>query len=377
MSIIKKINNKNVVLADKGVRDHNLLMGRDSYGAHPITAILGLTDRLNTIETNIGTNTGNITSVNTKIGRIQLVDNQNDSFTFTNGENQSTTISLIPSSIETINSTLNSHANLISACNDKDTQLEGAITNNLTSAKNYTDSEIADLSRAVNARIDLLDGQGGYLTPYNFGSSVTQSALTNYALQELNLNNNRDIPNLLRVKNTHDSNVWVLTNSASIFQWTNEGVDAIEVASLDSYGVVKSSNEDYEGSVDSLGHISINGLTEKLSDLEGEINTLNGISQNISKISVLTYYSTLNGKFPGLTASNIEEIASNFRNSKLKVIEFTHPDTNEIYTFMADSVISKSNEIVVFINFNTEQTRYNLKYILNTNTNQVSLDFLQ
>ena len=377
MSIIKKINGEKVVLADKGIRDHNLLRGRDSYGAHPMTAILGLTDRLSTIETNIQTNSGNITNANTKIGRIQVIDNHNDSFTFTNGENQSTTISLIPSNIATINSTLNSHANLIGACNDKEIQLENAITNNLTSANTYTDSAIENLSRTVNARIDLLDGQGGYLTPYNFGSTVTQSTLTNYALQELSLNNNRDIPNLLRVKNTYDSNVWVLTNSASIFQWTNEGVDTIEVASLDSYGVVKSSNEDYEGSVDSLGHISINGLTEKLGDLETEIDTLNHEGQNISKISILTYYSTLNGKFPGLTASNIREIASNFRNSKLKVIEFTHPDTNEIYTFMADSIITKSGAIILFVTFNTEQTKYNLKYTLDTNNEQVSLDFIQ
>lgn len=348
MSIIKKINGEKVVLADKGIRDHNLLRGRDSYGAHPMTAILGLTDRLSTIETNIGTNTGDISTANTKIGRIQVVDNQNDSFTFTNGENQQTTISIIPSSIATINNTLESQANTI-----------------------------ASLRNELNTRINLLDGQGGYLTAHNFGSSVTQSTLTNYALQELNINNNRDIPNLLRVKNTYDNNVWVLTNSASLFQWVNEGVDTIDVASIDSYGVVKSSNEDYEGSVDSLGHISINGLVEKLSDLETEIGTINDNSENISKISIVTYYSTLNGKFPGLTASNIQDIVSNFRNNKIKIIEFTHPDTNEIYTFIADSVISKSNEKIVFINFSTEQARYYLKYTLNTSTDEVSLNFMQ
>lgn len=371
MSIIKKINGEKVVLADKGIRDHNLLRGRDSYGAHPMTAILGLTDRLSTIETNIQTNSGDITTVNTKVGRIQVVDNQNNSFTFTNGDNQSITISFDTSDI---NSTLNNHSNLINSCSLKDTELENSIASNLNTAKSYTDGQITNLSTTLNTRIDLLDGQGGYLTAYNFGSSVTQTILTNYALQELNINNQRDIPNLTRVKNEYDSNVWVLTNSASIFKWTNEGVDSIEVASVDSYGVVKSSIEDYEGSVDSLGHISINGLTEKLNDLDGEIDTLNRVLENSGKIIVRTYYVSNNSKFPGLTASNITTLATNLENNLINIIEYIHPDTNAVYELKANSVIKTNNKISLFIYFDTEDKSYILKYNLNKQTEIVELE---
>lgn len=370
MSIIKKINNKNVVLADKGVRDHNLLMGRDSYGAHPINAIYGLTDRLTGIESDISGNSQDITTLNTKVGRIQVVDNNNNSFTFTNGENQTTTISFDTSALTTA---LNNHANLIETCTNKDSELAGSIITTLNTAKNYTDSEINSLSGTLNARIDLLDGQGGYLTPNNFGSSITQSILTNYALQELNLNDSRDIPNLIRVKNTYDSNVWVLTNSASIFKWTNEGVDTIEVASLESYGVVKSSIEDYEGSVDSLGHITINGLEEKLSDLEGEIDTLSGVLENCGKISIRTYYVSNSIKFPGLTANNITTIVNNLTNNLINVVEYIEPDTNEVYELRVSSAIKTNSNIYLFIDYNTIEKNYILKYNLDKQTEIVEL----
>lgn len=378
MAIIKKINNKNVVYANKGVKDHNLLMGRDSYAAHPMTAILGLGDELNTIKNNISINSGNISSLNTKVGRIQLVDNHNSSFTFTNGENESTTISFANQFASDVIHNSNGVLSVKALKDDEHTisisnlvEMSNSISSNLTSANGYTDEKISELESELNAKIDLLDGQGGYLTPYNFGSSVTQSDLTSYALQELNLSDSREIPNLIRVKNTANNNVWVLTNSASTFKWTNEGVDSIEIATTDTYGVVRSSANDYEGSVDSLGHITINGLEEKLNDLENEIGTLETSLSSVNKIVVASSKVVSDVNIPDLTANNINLLYSNFENSKVFLIDYRVG--SEKYLLRANSFLNNTNNIVMTIYFNDAEKDYLVRYNLNKNTSEVEV----
>ena len=46
MTLIKKYNDKPEVIANKSVIDHNQLTNREQYGAHPISAIRGLPEKL-------------------------------------------------------------------------------------------------------------------------------------------------------------------------------------------------------------------------------------------------------------------------------------------------------------------------------------------
>lgn len=123
MSIVKKVDGKNVTFADKPIIDHNQLIGRESYGAHPISAIRKLPEKLTEIKKKIaelegktgvtkeyvdagdrdtleaaGTYTDNhiknvnekITEIETKAERINLAENQGElTFTNYNGEQTS------------------------------------------------------------------------------------------------------------------------------------------------------------------------------------------------------------------------------------------------------------------------------------------------
>ena len=53
MSIVKKVDGKNITFADKPTIDHNQLIGRESYGAHPISAIRKLPEKLTEIKKKI------------------------------------------------------------------------------------------------------------------------------------------------------------------------------------------------------------------------------------------------------------------------------------------------------------------------------------
>lgn len=53
MSIVKKVDGKNITFADKPIIDHNQLIGRENYGAHPISAIRKLPEKLTEIKNKI------------------------------------------------------------------------------------------------------------------------------------------------------------------------------------------------------------------------------------------------------------------------------------------------------------------------------------
>ena len=123
MSIVKKVDGKNITFADKPIIDHNQLIGRENYGAHPISAIRKLPEKLTEIKNKIveledksgvtqeyvdtkdsdtlataNTYTDNhiknvnekITTIETKAERINLAENQGElTFTNYNGEQTS------------------------------------------------------------------------------------------------------------------------------------------------------------------------------------------------------------------------------------------------------------------------------------------------
>lgn len=81
MAIIKKVDNKNIVLADTPKIDHSQLSGTNSYGAHPISAIRKLPEKLSAlkkkdeeIDSKIEDINEDITEINSDIKDLQNKD---------------------------------------------------------------------------------------------------------------------------------------------------------------------------------------------------------------------------------------------------------------------------------------------------------------
>lgn len=114
MSIQRLFNNKNKVIANKSVIDHNELANRDQYGCHTIQAIrklpekltelknrdLELTEKIDTASSElesqleaIEANANAINEVKENAQKIDIIENQEDgTFTFTNYNGESKTI---------------------------------------------------------------------------------------------------------------------------------------------------------------------------------------------------------------------------------------------------------------------------------------------
>lgn len=125
-------------------------------------------------------------------------------------------------------------------------------------------------------------GSGGHLNAYNFGKNVTQEQLTNYAIQDTQVQNASQIFDGTKVKNLYDNHIWILTNTPdsdpAVFSWQDNGVDPTIVdANNDGlHGTVTGSYEHLEAFIDLLGHITINGLQEELDSISASISALAG-----------------------------------------------------------------------------------------------------
>ena len=216
------------------------------------------------------------------------------------------------------NSTLiqNSNSKLqVIGINDGQTLLTGHFINqklsdinkdigNLTQTINNNKEELDQYNKTQDSRINDLytrtTGLGGYLDANNFGTATpTQDQLTNYALQQISSaqGNRLKIYNQTKVKNLFDGNVWILTNipdaDPAIFQWANKGPESIGDANNDGiHGLVTGSYVEFEGSVDSLGHLTINGLEENIN----EINASLANKANLSGNNIFEGNQTYNGE---------------------------------------------------------------------------------
>ena len=114
MSIIRKVNGKPQVIAEKSVIDHNQLANRDQYGAHSIASIRKLPEKLTALKQkdeeinqdieqinarittntiNIANNAEKINNVENNAKKIDITENDDSTFTFTNyGAQDSKTI---------------------------------------------------------------------------------------------------------------------------------------------------------------------------------------------------------------------------------------------------------------------------------------------
>lgn len=383
MAIIRKFNNEDKVIANKSVIDHNELTNRDQYGAHSISAIRKLPEKLTALkekdaelsqaiidEETRAKNRENAIEENAQ--RISLVDNNDSTLTFTNYDGETNNVKsghlVDGTTIQEINDRSTLQVIGVKGTFEKDNQsitkvydaediyddiksseqisltaqldngnnptgkllfkdYSGVVSevqggflpdddtiqlsnNKLAIKKVYVDSDTivgdgASIDSKLNAKaikdangtitvsqintmsseIQSIQGRGGYLRPYDFQTASpnlpkdnltaqppVHSLLTQYALQEIdNITNPIDIFNGTRVTNLFNNHTWILNNTQDtnpiVFEWVDLGQSLVSVATNDTLGVVKGSDQDLEGSIDVNGVITINSLSQELSDL--------------------------------------------------------------------------------------------------------------
>lgn len=124
-------------------------------------------------------------------------------------------------------------------------------------------SAIQQINLEQSTRISALEGVGGALAAYNFGTSVpTQQQLTDYALTMLGISDPLQIWNATHVTNLYDNNVWQLNNTQNtnptIFEWVPIGNAQVSQATQNSLGTVKGSTATDGISINSDGSMSVN-----------------------------------------------------------------------------------------------------------------------
>ena len=375
MAIIKKIDDQNKVLAQNTKIDHSQLSGTNSYGAHPISAIRKLPEKLSALKNKTQELDQMIKDHNTEADikikeleekdiqltertneieehakQINLTVDENYELEFTNYDGQVTNFRsghlMDEDTITTRNEDGLDKITLKKVYHDETTLKglgtqadplaikypvdentlitdqengyiystaikddKGKITpqdirdsnesydNQIAEINNHLDQHDQDIIRIdeVNEiqqdQIDDLltrtQGMGGYLNAYDFETSTpTQEELTQYAIQDIgNISEQSEIYNGTKVKNLYDNHIWVFNDDPDLQNpWSDQGTDAI-IADANNdglHGLVTGSYEDLEGSIDIKGHITINGLKEKLNSIDSVNNDLqNQITQEV------------------------------------------------------------------------------------------------
>lgn len=362
MAIIKKVDNKNIVLADTPKIDHSQLSGTNSYGAHPISAIRKLPEKLSAlkkkdeeIDSKIEDINEDITEINSDIKDLQNKDaelanniaevkrharqisinynEENKEVTFTNYDGGTNSFIVPKVDEDTLTYKDTDHITLKKVYTDEETisglgtsesPLEitnkpdeltiitdknnaqiyagairddaGVITpQDIRDTNANTESEIERLDNKIDTTKEQLEevnsnqqdqiddlltrtqGMGGYLNAYDFETAIpTQEELTQYAIQDIgNITSQSEIYNGTKVKNLYDNHIWVFNDDPDLQNpWSDQGTDAI-IADANNdglHGLVTGSYEDYYGSIDSLGRITINKLEEDLNSIDSDLN---------------------------------------------------------------------------------------------------------
>ena len=310
MAIYKKVNGKIEKFAENSVIDHNQLSNRDQYGAHSISAIRKLPEKLTALKNKdseqdelIKENSDNITTNSNKINEVEAgakrinVEEGTGSFTFTPYEGDP---KVIKTGYEVDGTTIvvendkyvvkglhfpGSSVDSIFQNPIKADAIEAYANKTNTRLDNIEAEDVkqnAELKKHQDNIYDLqarTKGIGGYLNAYDFGKATpTQDELNQYALAQIsNITSKEQIFNQTKVKNLFDGNIWVLTNTPDsdpvVYDWANVGTEYINVANNDgSQGIVTGSYEELEGFVDINGHITINGL-DKIAEKANLIKT--------------------------------------------------------------------------------------------------------
>lgn len=458
MSIIKKVDGKEIDFTKQPIIEHNKLEGRDNYGAHSISAIRKLPEKLSNLkkrledlesvasvsadfvkeqdrinkreieekakQINISTSEenenellftnydGNTTtfrsghevddkSIELKdekltVKRIYTTSNleglgteesplnvkiDNNTIIETDSGIQSTSLLTNTDTIsgQSIMDNFNSINNNITQLDDDITGLETTFTSEIVNLEDQiTNINTKDANQDVKITNleSLTKGNGGYLNAAELGENVTQDTLTNYALQEIGIEDKLKIFNSTRVKNLTDNHLWVLTNTPdsdpAVFEWSDQGIDTVSIATVDTLGIVKSSNNDLEGNIDDLGKITINGLSEKLESLEDEdislqlsISSLNesinnSISEMLTNINASLETKASTSESNNFTSTNtfneetlFNEVVEHYADVNITdaVVKISDTAENIVTQYAADEIVIEKNETINNIKF--------------------------
>ena len=371
MAIIKKIDDQNKVLVENTKIDHSQLSGTNSYGAHPISAIRKLPEKLSALKNKTQELDQMIKDHNTEADikiqelekkdieltqrtddieahakQINLTVDENYELEFTNynGEvtnfrsghlmdedtittrkeggidkitlkkvyHDETTLKGLGTQADPLAIKYPVDENTLITDQEKGNIYATAIRDNqgkitpqdirdsnesIAEINNHLDQHHQDIIRIdevneiqqdkINDLLTRTQGMGGYLNAYDFETSTpTQEELTQYAIQDIgNISDKSQIYNGTKVKNLYDNSIWVFDDDPNLSNsWTNQGTDAI-IADANNdglHGLVTGSDEDYYGSIDSLGRITINRLEEDLNLIYSVNNDLqNQITQEV------------------------------------------------------------------------------------------------
>ena len=352
MAIYKKIKGKDVKVADVPITDHNQLDGRDAYGAHPISAIRNLPEKLTGLKTLSNT-------IRDNASRIGLRENEDGTLTFTDYNGQETTIQggFMPDG-ETIElrETLDGDEKLTAI---------GLKTDNEILSGQDISSEFVNIKSVINAK-------GGYLDSYDFKKNTpTQQELTDYALQDIGIQDPAEIWDKTRVINLHNDKTW--SWDLNSMTWSNLGnISIISDANNDGlHGLVTGSDADYMGSITSNGQIYINGLPELAAEVERDTEDItdlkSAVSTNTSNISNLQ--STVSSH-----TSSISNLDTRVTNNSNNISSLQSAVSSEISNReAADTLLQQQLDGKVINNYSTSQTEaYSANY---SNTNFTPISF--
>lgn len=273
MPIYKKINNKDVKVADNKILDHSELSGREAYGAHPISAIRNLPEKLSMLK-------GITQEIQSKADQITIQGNSDGTITLTKYDGTTVTIQsgYLPDNTTIVLDDPDQTFDKLTAIALKTT--DGVISGQAIS------NEFVNLKSVVNAK-------GGYLDSYDFQTATpSQEDLTDYALQDIGISSASAIWDKTRVINLYtddyhpDQDTWIWDSHSRT--WSNLGnISFVSDANNDGlHGLVTGAPDDGEhdfmGNITALGQIRINGLAEFVA----------AITQDIEDLTDLTYTST-------------------------------------------------------------------------------------
>ena len=224
---------------------------------------IGNGSELNSLQLKTKPDNSSIVINNNKYEARAIKDSNGNSFTYQDIANQNT------ANQNTFNSIQAQFQSTAQSVNGNFTQVNNSITQ-LQGVDNLQAQKINDLQARTK-------GLGGYLNAYNFGANPSQNDLTDYAIQDTQVQNAIEIFNGTKVKNLYDGHIWSLTNTPdsnpAVFSWQDLGIDLIvSDANNDGiHGLITGSYEHLEGFVDLLGHITINGLSDELLSLSNRL----------------------------------------------------------------------------------------------------------
>jgi len=140
----------------------------------------------------------------------------------------------------------------------------------------YLKKELEDNTDDLQRQITSMQGRGGYLTAFDFGTATpTQQQLTDYALGQIGQTDRTLIWDNTHVKNMFNGHVWVLNNTPEtdppVFEWVDDGLDSVSIGNNDDIaGIVKGGREFDSVYIDALGRMRVPGLrTFQANQVEG------------------------------------------------------------------------------------------------------------